>query len=115
MPTLVAVCWVIFGAFVTVRNSRASADLGRWPRGGPGLRVGFAFLLCVVFIVGLPFFGIFLTTGIFLLLMGRLAGAPWASATVLGVATPVAFWVVFSLGLKVSLPFGSLINAIFRG
>jgi Tripartite tricarboxylate transporter TctB family len=115
VPVLVAVCWVVFGAFVTVRNRGASADLGPWPRGSAALRVGGAFFLCVMFIVGLPFFGIFLTTGVFLLLMGRLAGAPWTSAVILSAATPVAFWIVFSLGLKVSLPFGSLLTVIFRG
>lgn len=115
VPTLVAVCWVIFGLFVTVRNRCVSVDLGPWPKGRSALRVGYAFLLCVTFIIGLPFFGIFLTTGVFLLLMARLADAPWKDALIVAVATPLAFWVVFSLGLKVSLPYGSLLTAILRG
>jgi hypothetical protein len=114
IPLLVGICWVAFGAYSAVRIPKASPESGPWPRGREALRVPAALLLCVAFIVALSFFGIFLTTGIFLLLMARLAGSPWKSALILSVATPAAFWVVFSWGLKVSLPYGSLVLAVLR-
>jgi hypothetical protein len=116
IPALVAVCWVAFGVYVTIRNRAAVSDVGPWPSGRSALRVGYSLLLCVAFIVTLPFFGIFLTTGAFLFLMARLVDATWKNACVVAATTPVAFWVVFSFGLKVSLPYGSLITTIlFRG
>jgi hypothetical protein len=115
VPLLIGICWVAFGTYAAVRIPTTSSDSGPWPRGRERLRVLAALLLCVAFIVALSFFGIFLTTGIFLLLMARLAGAPWKSALILGVVTPAAFWVVFSYGLKVSLPYGSLVSAVLRG
>ncbi|MGM4903861.1 tripartite tricarboxylate transporter TctB family protein [Tardiphaga sp. 866_E4_N2_1] len=113
MPALVAVCWVAFGVFVTVRN-RPAADVGPWPRGRLALRVGYSLLLCIAFIVALPVFGVFLTTAVFLLLMARLVDATWKNACIVAVTMPIAFWVVFSLGLKVSLPYGVLLTTIFR-
>jgi hypothetical protein len=115
VPLLIGICWVAFGTYSAVRIPTTSSDSGPWPRGREGLRVLAALLLCVAFIVALSLLGIFLTTGIFLLLMARLAGAPWKSALILGVVTPAAFWVVFSYGLKVSLPYGSLVSAVLRG
>jgi hypothetical protein len=115
IPLLMGICWVAFGAYSAVRIPKASPESGPWPRGHEALRVLAALLLCVAFIVALSFFGIFLTTGVFLLLMARLAGSPWKSALILSVATPAAFWVVFSYGLKVSLPYGSLVSAALRG
>jgi hypothetical protein len=112
IPLLVGICWVAFGAYSAVRIPNASPESGPWPRGREALRVPVALVLCVAFIVALSFFGIFLTTGIFLLLMARLAGSPWKSALILSVAAPAAFWLVFSWGLKVSLPYGSLVLAV---
>jgi hypothetical protein len=78
------------------------------------LRVGYSLLLCIAFIVALPVFGVFLTTAVFLLLMARLVDATWKNACIVAVTMPIAFWVVFSLGLKVSLPYGVLLTTIFR-
>ncbi|WP_431015665.1 tripartite tricarboxylate transporter TctB family protein [Bradyrhizobium pachyrhizi] len=115
IPLLMGICWLAFGAYSALRIPKASPESGLWPRGHEALRVLATLLLCVTFIAALPFFGIFLTTAIFLLLMARLAGSPWKSALILSVATPAAFWVVFSWGLKVSLPYGSLVSDVLRG
>ncbi|MBH5384722.1 tripartite tricarboxylate transporter TctB family protein [Bradyrhizobium sp. CNPSo 4019] len=112
VPLMVGTCWVAFGLYVTIRNQSGLVDSGPWPKGRAALRALYALLLCVVYIVGLPFLGIFITTGVFLVLMARLAGAPSTSALVVAVMTPIAFWVIFSLGLKVSLPYGSLLAAV---
>lgn len=115
IPVLVAVCWVAFGLLATIRSRSTSVDLGPWPAGRLALRVGYAFLLCVAFIITTPFFGIFLTTAVFLLLMARLDDASWKNAIILGVVTPLVFWLVFKVGLKLSLPFGSLLTSFLRG
>jgi hypothetical protein len=115
IPALIAVCWVAFGIYVTIRNRPVAAELGPWPRGTAALRVGYSLLLCIAFVVTLPFLGIFLTTAAFLLLMARLVEATWKNACVVAVTTPIAFWIVFALGLKVSLPYGSLFTTMFGG
>jgi hypothetical protein len=114
VPLLIGTCWVAFGAYSAVRIPKNSPESTPWPRGHEALRALAVLFLCVAFIVSLPFFGIFLTTGMFLLLMARLAGSPWKSALILSVVTPAAFWLVFSWGLKVSLPYGSLVSAVLR-
>jgi|AraplaDrversion2_2_1032049.scaffolds.fasta_scaffold00618_34 hypothetical protein len=114
IPLLIGICWVAFGAYSAVRIPKASPESGSWRHGREALRVPAALALCMIFIVALSFFGIFLTTGVFLLLMARLAGSPWKSAVILSIATPAAFWLVFSWGLKVSLPYGSLVSAVLR-
>lgn len=112
VPIVVGICWVAFGLYATIRNRGGLVDSGPWPKGRAAFRALYALLLCVVYIVGLPVFGIFITTGVFLVLMARLAGAPSTSALGVAVMTPIAFWVIFSLGLKVSLPYGSLLAAV---
>lgn len=114
IPLLVGTCWVTFGIYATIRNRSGLAHSEPWPKGRAAVRAVYALLLCALYIVGLPFLGIFITTGAFLLLMARLAGASWTSALGVAVITPAVFWVIFSLGLKVSLPYGSVFT-VFRG
>lgn len=114
IPFLVGVCWVTFGIYATMRKPSGLAHSEPWPKGRAAMRAVYALLLCILYIAGLPFLGIFITTGAFLLLMARLAGAPWTSAFVVAAITPAVFWVIFSLGLKVSLPYGSVFS-VFSG
>ncbi|MEH2510380.1 putative tricarboxylic transport membrane protein [Nitrobacteraceae bacterium AZCC 1564] len=111
VPTFVGILWIIFGLYVTCRDADIQirdSEVGTWPDRQMAIRLGLALVLCFGFIIVMPLLGTVATSGLFLLLMGRLAGAPWGKSLVASVALPVFFWLVFVKLLKVSLPVGSL-------
>jgi hypothetical protein len=53
------------------------------------------------------------TSGLFLILMAQLSGAPWGKSLLASIVLPIFFWLVFVKLLQVSLPAGSLFVRLF--
>ncbi|ARQ00106.1 tripartite tricarboxylate transporter TctB family protein [Pseudorhodoplanes sinuspersici] len=112
VPTVIGVLWVAVGLYVTFRDvdlQIRDSEVGTWPSREMAVRVALAVALCVGFIVMMPLLGTLMTSGGFLFLMGRLAGAPWSKALFASIVLPIFFWLVFGKLLQVALPAGSLL------
>jgi putative tricarboxylic transport membrane protein len=116
-PIAIGVLWVAFGLYVTLRAPDIQVrdgEVGSWPGREMTRRLLLAIGLCFGFIVVLPFLGMVVTSGLFLVLIGRLAGAPWGKSLLTGIVLPMVFWLIFVKLLQVSLPEGSLFEFVFR-
>lgn len=117
-PSAVGVLWTAFGLYVTLRTPDIQirdGEVGVWPDARMMKRLGLAVALCAGFIAMLSALGMLVTSGLFLILMGRLAGAPWGKAILASVVLPISFWVIFVKLLQVSLPLGALFVYLFGG
>lgn len=115
-PSAVGVLWTAFGLYITLRAPDIQirdGEVGVWPDAKMMKRLGFAVALCVAFLVTLPILGMIVTSGLFLILMGRLAGAAWAKTVLASVVLPIFFWIIFVKLLQVSLPSGVLLAYLF--
>jgi putative tricarboxylic transport membrane protein len=118
IPIAIGVRWVAFGLYVTLRAPDIQVrdgEVGSWPCSEMTRRLLLAIGLCLGFIVVLPFLGMVVSSGFFLVLIGRLAGAPWGKSLLASIVLPVVFWLIFVKLLQVSLPEGSLFEFVFRG
>lgn len=92
----------------------SEGEVGAWPTPQMAKQLGLAIVLCIGFIVLLPFFGTSLTSGLFLLFIARVAGAPWRKSLFASIVLPIFFWLIFVKLLQVSLPEGSLVSLLSR-
>ncbi|MGL5164345.1 MAG: tripartite tricarboxylate transporter TctB family protein [Afipia sp.] len=115
-PSAIGLLWVIFGCFVTLRTPDIQVrddEVGTWPSLAMTKRLALAVALCFGFVVTQPLLGMIVTSGLFLILMAQLSGAPWGKSLLASIVLPVFFWLVFVKLLQVSLPAGSLFAYLF--
>lgn len=115
-PSVIGLLWVTFGFFVTLRTPDIQVrddEVGTWPNVQMMKRLALAIVLCLGFVVMQPLLGMIVTSGLFLILMAQLSGAPWGKSLLASIVLPIFFWLVFVKLLQVSLPAGSLFVYLF--